>query len=65
MNFIQYLESISGISIYPMISLFVFLLFFVILFYMVMKMDKEGIDFLKNIPLDDQAKDESILTTKK
>jgi len=65
MSFIQYLESISGISIFPMVSLFVFLLFFVILFYMVVKMDKQGIDFLKNIPLDDKEQEAHILTTKK
>lgn len=64
MNFIQYLETISGISIYPMISLLVFVIFFIILFYMVMKMDKNGVDILKNLPINDEVKSNSIVSQK-
>lgn len=65
MNFMHYLETISGISIYPMISLLVFVIFFIILFYMVMKMDKAGVDILKNLPINDEVKNDSIVSTEK
>lgn len=48
----HYLSDIDGVSIYPIISLFIFLVFFVGLFYWVYKMDKKSIDEIKNIPLD-------------
>lgn len=65
MDFMHYLESISGISIYPMISLLVFVIFFIILFYMVMKMDKKGVDILKNLPINDEIKNETIVSNEK
>ena len=52
MNFIHYLSDIDGVTIYPIISLFIFFVFFVGLFYWVYKMDKKSIDEIKNIPLD-------------
>jgi cytochrome c oxidase cbb3-type subunit 3 len=54
MKFIHYLESIAGIAIYPLISLFLFFLFFTALLIYVLKADKKHITALKNIPLDDQ-----------
>jgi cbb3-type cytochrome oxidase subunit 3 len=52
MNFMHYLSDIDGVTIYPIISLFIFFVFFVGLFYWVYKMDKKSIDEIKNIPLD-------------
>jgi hypothetical protein len=52
MKFINYLKSIAGIEIYPMISLIIFLLFFIALTVYAIKADKEHIKELKNIPLD-------------
>ena len=49
----QYAESIEGINIYPMISLVIFFLFFVVLLYYVKKMDKERVKEMSRIPLDD------------
>ena len=49
----QYAESIEGINIYPMISLVIFFLFFVVLLYYVKKMDKERVKEISRIPLDD------------
>jgi cbb3-type cytochrome oxidase subunit 3 len=52
MKFINYLKSIAGIEIYPMISLIIFLLFFIALTVYALKADKKHINELKNIPLD-------------
>lgn len=41
----------SYAAIYPLISLFIFFLFFVLLLWMVKKMDKDRITELSNIPL--------------
>lgn len=56
----QYAESISGIEIYPMISLLIFVLFFIAVLYYVKKMDKKYVDEVSNLPLeDDGATDEN------
>ena len=52
MKFINYLESITGIGIFPLISLLIFFLFFTALILFVIKADKGQIAHLKNIPLD-------------
>jgi cytochrome c oxidase cbb3-type subunit 3 len=52
MKFIHYLESITGVSIYPLISLLVFFVFFVSLTVYVIRADKKRIHEIKNIPLD-------------
>ncbi len=52
MKFIHYLKSIAGVEIYPMLSLFIFLVFFVALTIYAMKADKGHITELKNIPFD-------------
>lgn len=49
----QYTETMAHAAIYPMISLFIFLLFFVVLLVLVKKMDKQKVAELSNIPLDD------------
>ncbi|RYY50448.1 MAG: CcoQ/FixQ family Cbb3-type cytochrome c oxidase assembly chaperone [Chitinophagaceae bacterium] len=48
----KYAESIDHIAVYPMISLLIFFLFFVVLLLYVRKMDKQSIKILSNIPLD-------------
>jgi cytochrome c oxidase cbb3-type subunit 4 len=48
----QYAEKMDHAAIYPMISLFIFFLFFVVLLVFVKKMDKQRITELSNIPLD-------------
>lgn len=52
MKFKNYLETISGISIFPMISLAIFVVFFVALIVWTMTLKKERIAKMKNIPLD-------------
>ncbi len=48
------MESITGIEIYPMISLLIFFVFFVVLFYWVITAKKDYITTVSNIPLDNQ-----------
>lgn len=50
MKFIHYLERITGVGIYPMISLMIFFVFFIVLLAWVLRADKKYIDELKNIP---------------
>ena len=49
----NHLESITGIELYPMISLVIFFVFFVILFWWVFTAKKEYINKVSNIPLND------------
>ncbi len=48
----QYAEKIDNAQIYPMISLLIFFVFFIVLILFVTKMRKEKITDLSNIPLD-------------
>lgn len=46
----QYAEKIENIALYPMISLLVFFIFFIVLLYMVVRMDKTSVNVLSNLP---------------
>ena len=48
----NYAASIKDIDIYPMISLLIFVLFFIGVIYYVKKMDKRKVEEIKNLPLD-------------
>jgi cytochrome c oxidase cbb3-type subunit 4 len=48
----QYTEKMDHVAIYPMISLFIFFLFFVVLLVLVKNMDKNQVTKLSNLPLD-------------
>jgi cytochrome c oxidase cbb3-type subunit 4 len=50
----NHMESITGIEIYPLISLLIFFIFFVVLFYWVFTAKKEYISTVSNIPLETQ-----------
>jgi len=50
----HYMESISGIEIYPLISLLIFFIFFVILFWWVFTAKKEYIQKVSNLPFENQ-----------
>jgi hypothetical protein len=52
MKFINYLESIAGISIYPLISLALFVVFFVGVSISVFRSPKAAMKQLGNLPLD-------------
>jgi cytochrome c oxidase cbb3-type subunit 4 len=49
----EVLRSIEGIEIYPVISLIIFLLFFAILIYWFIKVDKKYLNDMSNIPLEE------------
>ncbi len=57
MKFINYLTSITGVEIYPLISLAIFFLFFSLLTIYLIKADKKHLAELKNIPLDNTEKE--------
>lgn len=48
----KYAETMEDISIYPLISLMIFFIFFIALLFYVKKMDKKSVKMLSNIPLD-------------
>lgn len=48
----KYAETMEDISIYPLISLMIFFIFFIALLLYVKKMDKKSVKILSNIPLD-------------
>jgi hypothetical protein len=52
MKFINYLEKITGVSIYPLISFVIFGLFFLVMLIWVVKADKKTIYDISRIPLD-------------
>ncbi|MDT7833362.1 CcoQ/FixQ family Cbb3-type cytochrome c oxidase assembly chaperone [Flavobacteriaceae bacterium S356] len=52
----NHMESITGIEIYPLISLLIFFTFFVILFWWVFTAKKEYIQKVSNLPLEDNIK---------
>jgi len=53
MKFINYLESISGVSVFPMISLLVFFIFFILVGIKVYMMDSKSLNEIMNLPLQD------------
>lgn len=47
-----YMETIDGVATYPMISLLIFFVFFVILFWWVFTASKEYIQEVSELPID-------------
>ncbi|GGZ63678.1 MULTISPECIES: cytochrome c oxidase subunit IV [Mesonia] len=47
-----HMETIDGVEVYPMISLLIFFIFFVALFWWVFTAKKDYIKEVSNIPLD-------------
>jgi cbb3-type cytochrome oxidase subunit 3 len=52
MKFIYYLEKIGGIDIFGIISLFIFVLFFLVMLIWVFKTSKKQFNEISRIPLD-------------
>ena len=48
----EHLTNIDSLSIYPVISLLIFFVFFVALLYYVKKMDKNKVEEISKLPLD-------------
>lgn len=54
MRFINYLETITGVSVYPLSSLIIFSIFFTVATIWALKADKSMIDHISHIPLDEE-----------
>ncbi|RKR14227.1 hypothetical protein CLV91_0302 [Maribacter vaceletii] len=54
-----YMETIDGVATYPMLSLLIFFLFFVVLFLWVITASKEHIKEVSNIPLENDNHNQS------
>jgi cytochrome c oxidase cbb3-type subunit III len=52
MKFKNYLETIAGVDIFPLISLVVFFVFFIVLLWYVIASDKNEMQAMKQMPLD-------------
>jgi cytochrome c oxidase cbb3-type subunit 3 len=63
MKFINYLESMTGVGIYPLSSLLIFFLFFAGVMVYVIKGRKEYFDMLSQLPLSSRQKDPSTPNT--
>jgi cbb3-type cytochrome oxidase subunit 3 len=49
------LEQIDGVAVYPMISLLIFFIFFMVLFWWVFTAKKSHIEEVSSIPLNDDT----------
>ena len=58
MKFSTYLEQIAGVSIYPVISLALFVIFFSIVVIRIFSMSRQEVDYLENMPLRDSIQDQ-------
>ena len=54
MKFSTYLEKISGVGIYPIISLITFVVFFILVTFWMYSIDKTEIERIEKMPLDNQ-----------
>ncbi len=55
----HHLDTITGVEIYPIISLILFFVVFITMLYFVFKMPKTSIEELGNLPLDNDIKNNS------
>ena len=55
----HHFDTITGVEIYPMISLLLFFVVFITMLYFVFKMPKKSIEELSNLPLDNDLKNDS------
>ena len=60
MKFINYLESITGIAIYPLISFILFFIFFAFVSFYAIRASKQHMSEVANIPLDSNEKQSGI-----
>ena len=60
----ELLQSIEGIEIYPLISLFIFLALFAGITVWILKLDKKYVKEMETLPLDDGTKSENTKSMK-
>jgi len=53
MKFKNYLENITGVGVYPLISLIVFVVFFGLVSFYVIRGNKSHFERLRNMPIND------------
>ena len=58
--FKYYLETIDGISIYPLFSFVIFFLFFILMGVWVIRVNKDYLKTMSAIPLDESTQDKII-----
>ena len=51
----NYLQTIEGVEIYPLISLIIFVIFFVVMLVWMLKVDKNYIKEMEQLPLDSNS----------
>ena len=55
MKFVKnYMETIAGIEVYPLISLCIFFLFFIVLIVYVVRMNKNEVAWMESLPLENE-----------
>lgn len=59
MKFIDYLTSVAGVGIFPLISLLVFFLFFLVLGVYVIRADKQRLNYLAALPVNEENQNEN------
>jgi cytochrome c oxidase cbb3-type subunit 3 len=62
MKFRNYLETIAGVEIYPLISLIIFFAFFVGLLIYVLRLDNESLNKMRRLPLHDGIVKKTVLS---
>lgn len=63
MKFINYLESVTGVGIYPLASLMIFFVFFMGVTFFIIKGRKEYFDSLSQLPLNSSNAETEISNT--
>jgi cbb3-type cytochrome oxidase subunit 3 len=51
--FKQFTENISGNQVYLLLSLFIFLIFFIVVTVLLLRLRKQHVDYMSDIPLND------------
>jgi cbb3-type cytochrome oxidase subunit 3 len=51
--FKQFTENISGNQVYLLLSLFIFLIFFIVVTLLLLRLRKQHVDYMSDIPLND------------
>lgn len=54
--FSNYLKAIEGVHVYPIISMLIFVVFFIVLLVWMWKADKKHLARMSNLPLDPEEK---------
>ncbi|HVT86745.1 MAG TPA: hypothetical protein VHD35_16185 [Chitinophagaceae bacterium] len=57
----QYAETMDRVDIYPIISLLIFFVFFIVMLYFVKKMDKSKVSDISKLPLENDDEHAEII----